>query len=127
MSGYSLGRKGSLFLVAGFLLACGCSVSFPSGIVSGKVSVKGQPVRGEVNFYMKEKGQGAVARVDESGRYQFDTPLPIGTYAVYIKPLPPEPVNPANVGVRNPTADIPPKFQEPSTSGLTFTVKAGRN
>jgi hypothetical protein len=116
-----------LLLAAGFL-AGGCGVrGTPAGQVEGQVSLRGQPVtRGNVNFLLKEKGVGAVAAIDGAGKYAFAAPLEAGTYAVYVTPMPPEPAPP---GTATPRAapEIPARYQDPSTSGLSCTVKHGRN
>ena len=116
------------FVAAGLAFSLGCGMSgTPTGQVSGTVQVRGKPLtKGTVNFLMKEKGIGAEAPIDATGKYAFPTPLEAGTYAVSVTPPPAEPVRP---GTRPPrvSQEIPAKFREPTSSGLTYTVKRGSN
>src|SRR4051794_9424835 len=93
---FAIGRAPAGLLLAGVLVAAGCGMSGkPSGRVEGTVSVRGQPVtRGNVNFLLKDKGVGAVAPIDATGKYAFEQPIEAGTYLVSVTPLPPEPSPP---------------------------------
>jgi hypothetical protein len=118
----------SLFAAAALAAVLGCGSSGPpTGKVSGTVLLKGKPLtRGTVNFLMKEKGIGAEAPIDATGKYAFATPLVAGTYAVSVTPPPPEPVPPGTRPAKT-APEIPAKFREPTSSGLSFTVKGGQN
>ena len=116
-----------ILAAAALALAVGCGSGKPTGKVSGTVLLQGKPLtRGTVNFLMKEKGIGAEAPIDATGKYAFATPLEAGTYAVSVTPPPPEPVPPGTRPAKV-AAEIPAKFREPTSSGLTFTVKSGAN
>jgi hypothetical protein len=114
---------GVLLLALAALLAAGCSRPPVTGNVGGKVVYRGSAVtEGEVHFYAKETGTGGIARIDRAGNYRFDTPLRTGVYAVYVTPTPPEPGSPAPS-----VSNIPTKYRDMTTSGLSCTVNEGEN
>jgi hypothetical protein len=117
-----------LLAAAALAAALGCGASGPpTGKVSGTVLLAGKPLtRGTVNFLMKEKGIGAEAPIDATGKYAFATPLEAGTYAVSVTPPPPEPVPPGTRPAKV-APEIPAKFRQPTSSGLSYTVKSGQN
>jgi hypothetical protein len=125
---FVLGRVGRGLLVAAFVMAAGCGFSGKSsGRVAGAVSLRGQPfTEGTVNFVQKEKGIGAVAVIDSEGKYSFEQPLETGTYSVFVTPPTPEPGVPGAARPRAPRK-IPARYLDPGTSGLSYTVKSGRN
>ena len=113
------------------LLACvswsvGCGPAAPpSGSVSGKVIYNGQPltpgaVTGVVTLINEEAGVGASAEIDSSGGYHIQT-IRTGEYAVAVHSMPPPP------GGKFVKLDIPEKYQDIQTSGLSVTVKEGEN
>ncbi len=112
---------------AGLLAATGCGGGGSTGTVGGSVTYKGQPVtQGEVSFYSKDKGVGATAKLDATGKYTFDQPLAPGTYAVTVLPAPPEAAQPG-AAPKALAAAVPKKYQDPASSGLSYTVKGGDN
>src|SRR4051794_10626289 len=97
-----------LLLALGLLAAGGCSRGPGVGKVSGHVLYRGQALTsGEVHFYARETGIGAIARIDSSGTFQTDTALRAGTYGVYVTPTPPEPGSPPP-----PPTPVPPRFRD---------------
>jgi hypothetical protein len=119
-------------------LLCGCGPApekpYP---VRGKVTFQGKPVAsGMVRFSNTQAGIDVVIDVHD-GVYAVavtQTPgLPEGTYQVAI--LPPRwarPLTPPGQAIAKPAQppvylDIPTKYHQPSTSGLTLTVKPGDN
>jgi hypothetical protein len=115
-------------VAACLLAATGCGGSGgPTGAVSGSVTYKGQPLtQGEVSFYSKDKGVGAMAKLDATGKYKFDQPLAAGVYAVTVLPAPPEAAAPGTAP-KAPPVGVPRKYQDPVGSGLSYTVKDGDN
>ncbi|MBX6316173.1 MAG: hypothetical protein IRY99_25170, partial [Isosphaeraceae bacterium] len=120
------------------LVPLGCGRSGPElAPVTGKVTYKGQPVpRGTISFQPVDPKQGAPATgtIEPDGTYTMQTTEPgdgvrPGQYRVaitareeapildYIPKTPPPP----------PKSLIPEKYENPETSGLTATVKSGRN
>ncbi len=105
----------------------GCAAEQPTGSVSGKITCNGAPLRaGIVLFSSPETGVGASAELDASGGYQIAS-IPTGEYQVAIQPPPPpapHEMQPTSAILR---AGIPPKYQDPKTSGLAASVKEGAN
>ena len=114
------------------LLACACWCAgcgrrcLPTGSVSGRVTYNGRPLTtGVITFVNEKAGSGASGELDSSGSYRIALIRP-GEYdvALYGRPLRPEsPVQ--NQSVMK--LSIPHKYQDVRTSGLTATVKEGRN
>lgn len=100
------------------------------GTVSGQVTHHGgKPLTDAViTFYAPKQGTSGFAPLGGDGKYRIETPLKAGDYQVCVAP--PEAVDPADGSpppkpVQN--ADIPAKYRDYRTSGLTTTVKAGAN
>ncbi|MEA1951450.1 MAG: carboxypeptidase-like regulatory domain-containing protein [Planctomycetota bacterium] len=111
------------------LAAClpGCNKGEKLGAVSGKVTFKGQPLtEGVVMFVNKAKGVHMTAPLDAEGRYKVvmakGAGLPPGEYLVTVNP----PVLDAPMGagfMKVPEyPNIPHKYRNARTSGLTLTV-----
>lgn len=98
--------------------------------VSGRVTFQGKPVSvGMVRFSNPSAGIDMLADLQQDGVYSVrmakGNGLPEGTYAVAVTP----PRVDAPVGsMTTPTLpkcpDIPAKYRDPSTSGLTLTLKS---
>ena len=116
--------------VIGFALSgCGGGSREGSQPVSGKVTFQGKPVSaGTIRFSNPQAAIDMTADLRPDGTYEVITDrgagLPEGTYQVAI--MPPRIDIPVGIG-RLPKApecrDIPTKYRQPSTSGLTLTVK----
>ncbi len=116
-----------LGLMASTCWLVGCSSDRPTGSASGKVTCSGTPpTAGTVLFSNPETGVGASAELDASGAYKIES-IPTGAYHVAIQPPPPPAPHEMEQAAAAPRADIPPKFQDPNTSGLTATVEEGAN
>jgi hypothetical protein len=127
----AVGFSASLALIA---LACGPSGP-PMGRVYGTVTYQGKPVtKGTIAFISTDPNRSnASSPIDSDGSYTLQTVEPgdgaqVGDYRVTITgkdpdalntPLPGEPVK-----VKS---DVPAKYENPQTSGLTATVAAGSN
>ena len=95
----------------------------PKGQIDGQVLIDGKPVTfGQVVVHSRERGIGAIATIQPTGSYSFDTPLDAGDYEVYVRPVPPEPGGPST---ENP--DIPQRYRNLATSGLKINVIGGKN
>lgn len=117
-------------LVAFGMILSGCSGpcdnSWP---ISGKVTFCGKPVAvGMIRFSNPQAGIDFSANLGPDGAYKAirakGVGLPEGTYQVAI--LPPRINMPVGIGPppKVPECrDIPAKYRQPSTSGLTLTVK----
>ena len=112
------------------LWAAGCAEAPPAvGLVSGKVTYNGAPVtEGQVALIDRETGVAGGATLGPDGAYKVDAPLTIGTYSVIVQPPPlpmPEQGKPPPQMKEYP--NIPPKYREVDTSGLTTAVLEGEN
>jgi hypothetical protein len=117
---------GLLFFSAG-LVGCGPARA-PTGKVSGKVTLQGQPLSSGVVLFSNEKlGAGASAKLDPTGSYQLDAPLPVGSYQVAVQPPPPPAPHEMPQAAPPPRTNIPAKYQDPKTSELKATVNEGSN
>jgi hypothetical protein len=128
-------RVSSIVTVLAFCLAlCGCGKGEIRGRVSGKVTSQGHTVsNGMVFFGNFQKGIHAAAKLSADGSYEVKTlkgvGLPLGTYKVFLSPAPKTskgaPLDEAPQVEEG--SDIPPKYSNPGTSGLTLTVAEGEN
>jgi hypothetical protein len=108
-------------------LACACVVLLAAGVapgddkkpepkgveVSGRVTLDGKPLPAGVLTFTSKDGKTTVATKIVDGKYE--TRLPEGEYGVGIAP-PKDKKGPV----------IPAKYGDPKTSGIIYTVKAGK-
>lgn len=125
---------GAVWLASAIVL-CGCGGPpvLPTGTVSGQVTHHdGKPLtNAEISFLAPQLGSSASAPVDANGRYTIDKPLKVGAYQVVVAP-PETPYTPGDAPATKPRAeienpDIPARFRNAATSGLTVEVKEGQN
>jgi hypothetical protein len=116
-----------LICVAALVLS-GCGQGGkPTGTVSGTVSHKGTPLTsGNVNLISKS-GSAAIAKIDEQGRFKVDGAVVAGDYTAYATAPIPEPQAPGSKPAAKTKFELPAKFRDPATSGVTVTVNAGSN
>lgn len=107
----------------------GCGPSrAPTGKVSGKVTLEGQPLTsGLIQFSSEKLGAGASADLDAAGTYKIDVPLPVGLYEVAVQPPPLPAPHEMQQPITAPRTKIPARYQDPKTSGLTATINEGTN
>jgi len=116
------------------LLLSGCGSDEVRGRVVGKVTFQGQPVaEGIVVFANDQKGVHMTADIKPDGSYQIITAkgagLPLGGYTVSVCPPLPQ-VTTGTFGkppAKKPYPNIPAKYRNPKTAGLTLTVAKGEN
>jgi hypothetical protein len=120
---------GVMALAIGVACLAGCGTSQPpSGTVSGKVTLQGQPLRaGTVQFVNDQLGAGASAALDDAGTYRVTTPLRTGPYEVTIQPPPPPAPHEMGPSASLPPSNIPAKYRDPKSSGLKATIQEGSN
>jgi hypothetical protein len=114
----------------------GCGSREVYGHISGKVTFEGKPLsEGLVFFSNNDKGIHMSGDVKPDGSYEIITAkgagLPLGTYQVRVRPpLEPLPMG-AGASLVAPKPknypNIPEKYREYETSGLSLTVKDGDN
>jgi hypothetical protein len=121
-----------LIVLGSMLMGCGRSGEKPQP-VSGRVTFQGKAVAaGMIRFSNPQAAIDIMANLRPDGAYEVlmarGAGLPTGTYQVAV--MPPMVERPIGMGQapKPPVcADIPAKYRQPSTSGLTLTVKPGRN
>jgi hypothetical protein len=128
-------------LLSVFLLAvlCGCGSREQLGDVTGQITFQGKPVtKAVIHFSNPTKGIFIAAESNAMGQYVVEMAkgrgLPAGTYQVSISPASPVPTKavpatgPLPKSIKAPESpDIPPKYRDSKTSGLTLTVVDGQN
>ena len=113
----------------------GCGKDKMIGRVFGKVTFQGQPVsEGLILFVDREQGIHMSAKIGPDGSYELklaeDYGLPVGTYRVLVTPPLIEGSEIGPLGPRPKTViydNLPTKYRNQQTSGLSLTVKEGDN
>ena len=128
MAAFNPTRLAGGLVIVFAVLGAGCSKGGKeTGTVVGKASYKGTPLAvGNINFLSKT-GSAAIARVGAGGQFQVDGKLEAGEYKVYATAPLPEPQAPGTKASAQPKFELPPKFRDPASSGVTVTVKPGEN
>jgi hypothetical protein len=120
-------------LLAVLSLAClGCDMGETRGQVAGKVTFQGKPVsEGFVLLSNHDKGIHVTADLKPDGSYAVRMAkgpgLPVGVYLVCVCPPPIQPKGVFDVSKIKEYPNIPQKYRNPPTSGLTLSVKCGAN
>lgn len=125
------------------LTGCGGVSTLPegeTGTVTGKVTFNGKsvPEGTAIVFLHKDKGIAASSAIAADGTYALrmrrEAPVLVGDYQIGITPptveLTPAEAEAVNMGKTIPEKEwpeIPKKYRNPETSGVTFNVKAGEN
>ncbi len=118
----------TLWLVTG----CGPAPK-PTGTLQGKLTLDSAPVKdAKIQIHHSTSGESAVAVVSGDGSFTFPQPVGIGDYKVCVIPVFEAPVAGADGGKPIPVKpperkDIPDKYRQTTSSGLTTSVKAGEN
>jgi hypothetical protein len=137
LRGCAMILRHALILIAALYVATlsGCGNGFAR--VSGQVTLDGQPLRAGSDTRVTVKfqpaggaGPSAVGLVDENGNYTLSTGsqagLPPGEYLVVCSAS--QLVKTAGAKTAQGARRITdPKYDNPSTSGLRFTVQSGKN
>jgi hypothetical protein len=127
-------KKSVLLFYLSVASLVGCHHSGPQyNPVTGKVTFRGQPVAdGRIRFNNPQAPVDVTAILKSDGSYEIvmasGKGMPEGTYAVAVLP----PMAKSSLGPMvsvKPQSypNIPDKYRNPSTSGLTFVVKSGNN
>lgn len=114
----------------GLMIACtGCGPSY--GDVRGTVTLNGKPVTKGIVIFLDETNLPYSGEIQPDGTYSIQK-IPAGPVKVYAYTRPP---SSATLRTRDPAApaekpgpdDIPAKYANPETSGLSTTIKSGSN
>jgi hypothetical protein len=129
--GRGFGFWGSLLLIS--LTGAGCGK--PSGHVSGKVFFQGRPVDSGTIVFVGQDNYKAYCAIGPDKTYYFDN-VPVGPVKIAFEshhrvPLAFQTQNPpflpkVKEETPPPPLPIPEKYKNPEESGLTFTVKTGK-
>ena len=131
----SKSRGLTILAVLLFLSAlAGCSRS--TGTVYGKVTIGGQPLNVGTVTFVPEDGQAQTCSIEPDGGYSVSK-VPIGPCTIAVTSGQPsrgmwnlQTRQPAEGGVPPgqppPFIRIPPRYNDPQQSGLTYDVPAGR-
>lgn len=114
------------FCMSIMLISCiGCDGSPATYTVSGSVSYQGKPVTGGLINFMPTAGQPLGGRINEDGTYSYR--LPAGEFKVRIDTPPPMPEGweEGDPLPKPKPRQVPEKFGQYRSSGLTTTVDAG--
>lgn len=121
--------------------ACGCA---KTGTVEGKATVDGKPATGATVIFSGGDNQSVSAIVQDDGTYEAPR-VPVGEVkAAFMPPMMMgmrkgmpslEKIEPSTKSIPelpqapavSPTPTIPKRYTDVKTSGLTLTVKGGRN
>lgn len=108
-------------------LLSGCGSDFPTAMVSGSVSLNGEPFTGAaVHFYNPEVGGGAF-NLDTTGKFTSAKPIPVGEYMVSLDR--PGPIAGESVAEAEWPEDhsgaVPAQYRKSATSGLVARVSVG--
>lgn len=110
------------------VLLCGCGPApIPTGTVAGTVDFKGKKPATPIEILLlgTENGQAANTPVNEDGTFEFETPLPTGSYVAYFAPL--IEANPGKEVVVTMDRSIPADYWNESTSKLAVQIAEGEN
>jgi hypothetical protein len=122
----------ALLAALGVLTAAGCA-SKSKAVISGKVTYKGEAVGwGDVRFFGPDGALWSSALLNPDGTFTA-TDVPPGEVQVAVHMLPnlarPKKSSdtPADGSTPRKAVPIPRKYQDPTTSGLRYTIGPGTN
>jgi hypothetical protein len=116
------------------VLSSGCGKKVVLGKVHGQVSYRHQPLDAGIVGFSSETGAGIhmTAKLDADGRYLVSMAkgygLPPGEYKVAVYPFVADlPIGSTTRPEPREFPNIPVRYRDPKTSGLTLTVHEGDN
>jgi hypothetical protein len=125
MIAFRRGRAGWLLAV---LVAAGCgSGGKPTGTVAGTVTYNGGVLHSGVLNLISKTGAAAQAKIADTGAFKVEGEVEAGEYKAYVTAPLPEPQPPGTKVTAPKKFEVPSKYQDPATSGVTVTVKSGAN
>jgi hypothetical protein len=128
----NVGLAGRLVSLLVILVSVGCSNQPKTGVVTGTVRFRGSELTGGTVTFMGANGQSGAGRIRADGRYEVLN-APLGENKIAVDTPPPEgTTDPANLGNPPVAAEdlqyfkLPAQYSDPNQSGLTATVKDGK-
>ncbi len=126
----STSRSQCRFHVATLLLLLlpGCGSGEATGEVAGTLTLRGAPVsQGSLVFFREPGVPAGVADLNSAGEFHLSEPLPTGTYQLAFFFDDGEVAGAPATGSPKQRPEVPSKYWNETTSGLTITVAAGDN
>lgn len=105
---------------------CGPGTPVAADAVTGAVTYNGKPVA-DGTLSLRSAGGAAAAGKIEAGHFAVAGPLPPGEYQAFVTPPRPEPQPPGKAVTKAAPLPLPPRFRDPTTSGVVVTLKSGKN
>ena len=110
-------------------LIVGCEEPVSTGTVRGKVTLDDAPYAdGAVVFISPDTGQAGSADIQADGTFTIETPLPVGSYVVFLAPKSAASEEgmdePVEVSVDE---SVPEKYLNEATSDIEFEIVEGQN
>ncbi len=112
------------------VLFVGCGKTTPTGTVKGKVTLDDAPFAadGSVVFMSTETGQAGSADIQSDGTFSLETPLQVGSYAVFIGPRSAE----SEDGMEEPSEEkldesLPEKYLNEASTDIKVDIVEGDN
>lgn len=121
----------TIAMALGLLAGCGRDSSQMETVaVSGVVTFKGQPLSGATLFFVPDKGPRAQAESDKDGKFRVMTYRPgdgavPGDFKITVAKYVPDPAT-ANTHTPGSINEVPEKYNNPTSSGLTAKVEKGK-
>ncbi len=116
-------------VLAGLAVAVvsGCEKKVPTGTVQGKVTLNDAPFsNASVMFLSLKTGKGGSADIQPDGTFKLSTPLPTGSYKVYLAPKVAEAADGKPVPATIDTS-VPDKYWNESSTDISVDVAEGPN
>ncbi len=124
----SLASSAAYLVLAG-LMGCGGGSGSDKATVIGKVSYKGAPVTGGTLTLYSAEGAPYPVAIKADGTFNVSG-VPVGQMGVAIDtgaaPAAP-PAGSSGGQAPPPHVDLPKKYKDPKSSGLTWDIKGGKN
>ena len=111
-------------------LLVGCEEKISTGTVRGKVTLDDAPFAdAAVQFASPDSGQAATADIQPDGTFTIETPLPVGSYVVFLIPKSAMSETAGDQPVEEEPIDesVPEKYLNEATSDITIEVVEGEN
>lgn len=123
-------RLAGLAVLSLLIFGCGSPRDKVAGKLAGQVTHHGgKPLTNAwISFHSPQEGTHGSAAIGADGKYRLEGVLKAGSYQVRVTPPPvvdPADGSPPPKPIENP--DIPEKYREFNTSGLSVTVEPGEN
>ena len=104
----------------------GCTSAEPTGTVSGKVTLEGEPVTEGVVSFLSESGYSTTADIQPDGSFSVTGGMPADKYTISVSP--PEPTEALAPGeAEMAKSPIPRGYFDESTSDIVEEIKEGEN